>query len=377
MIKTLQRKFVITAMTAITGLILLLLGAINTANLVMIGQRLDHTLELLGNTGGDVDNLPPVQPRTPEGKPFPFEIPGAHRNDYDTFMASNYFVVRFNPNEDAVFVDVSRTSTVSEEDAVVLASQVRSNGLSQGKSGWLRYLVKEDFRQGITVVFLDTSGERGAFLQVLILSIGVGLSCWGLMLASVIFLSKRAIRPVAENTERQKQFVTNAGHEIKTPLAIIQSNTEAMELYNGENKWSRNIKEQTARLNGLVKELLLLARMDEGAAQSEFTDFSLSDLLSEVLEEFAQPMEAKGLAIHTNIVPEITIHADREQVRHLVSILLDNGVKYANDSGRIDISLEKSEGRVKLCLQNTCLAFPQVPPDKLFDRFYRADTART
>lgn len=93
--------------------------------------------------------------------------------------------------------------------------------------------------------------------------------------------------------EKQKQFVTNAGHEIKTPLAIIQSNTEAMELYNGENKWSRNIKEQTVRLSGLMQNLLLLARMDEGASQVQAADFSLSDMLTAALESFAQPMEAK------------------------------------------------------------------------------------
>ena len=126
---------------------------------------------------------------------------------------------------------------------------------------------------GKVVVFLDTSGDIYSYIRVLFLSAAIGIACWLFMLLFVILLSKQAIRPIAENIEKQKQFVTNAGHEIKTPIAIIQSNTEAMELYNGENKWSKNIKEQTVRLNELMKNLLTLARMDESSTNLMQSDF--------------------------------------------------------------------------------------------------------
>ncbi len=147
--------------------------------------------------------------------------------------------------------------------------------------------------------------------------------------------------------------------------------------YNGESKWSRNIREQTERLGGLVKDLLMLARMDEGALQGEPVELSLSKLLARSLEEFSQPMEAKGLKLAADIPPDVVIRGDLEQIRKLLSILLDNCVKYADQGGSITVSLMKTDSRIKLRIENTCPALPDVPPDKLFDRFYRADSART
>ncbi len=377
MIRSLQRRFVIAAMIAITGLILLLLGAINAANLVLISQRIDRTLELLCDTVGDTGSPPPMPKPAPDGRPFPFGAHNDHKDDYNAFISSNFFVVHFGADRELIFVDVSRLYAISENEALELASEVLDRGGRRGEYGQFRYLIKDVPMHDTVAVFLDTSGESGSFWRVLLLSAGIGLAGWGLMLAFVVLLSKRAIRPIAENIQRQKQFVTNAGHEIKTPLAIIQSNTEAMELYNGENKWSRNIKEQTSRLSGLVKDLLLLARMDEGTVQAEPRDFSLSELFESSLDGFSQPIDDKSVRLNRNIPGGITIYADQKQTRQLISILFDNAVKYTNDGGEITAALEKAEGRVTLRLQNTCTTLPAVPPDKLFDRFYRADTART
>ncbi|WP_322171007.1 sensor histidine kinase [Acutalibacter caecimuris] len=375
MIRSLQHRFVFTAMAAITALILLLLGAINGANLYLVNVRLEHTLQMLGDTGGDVGRLPPPQaPNTP-GKGF--GLPEMHRNDYDTFMGSNYFVVRFDSAGKVVFVDVSRTSQVSREQALALAEEVTSQDKDTGDRGQFRYLVKKVPPLGTSVLFLDTTSEGLACLWVLLLSGGAGLVCWGLMLAVVVLLSQRAIRPIAENIERQKQFVTNAGHELKNPLAIIQSNTEAMELYTGPNKWSRNIRAQTGRLDGLVKELLLLARMDEGAATAQPEVFSLDALLEETLAGFLQPLETSGLQLAREVSRDIRIRADRGQIRQLISILLDNGIRHGDRGGELVVSLARKESRANLQVKNTCASPPPVPPDKLFERFYRGDSARS
>ena len=162
------------------------------------------------------------------------------------------------------------------------------------------------------------------------LSGALGLICWGFMLILVIILSKKAICPIAENIEKQKQFVTNAGHEIKTPLAIISANTEAMELYNGENKWTKNIKKQVDRLNGLMKNLLLLAKMEE--SKIVYQKFSLSEMASEISESFFEPISLKNIAFETKIQPDIILNANSEHIRQLFSILLDNAVKYTDEN---------------------------------------------
>lgn len=372
MIKTLQRKFIVTAMTAISVLLILLLGTINILNIYYVGNQVDNKLEMISESEGNPDNLPGGPGNIPPGKPF------GQKNEYDTFMASNFFVVRFDRNGNVVYTDVSRISSVSEEEAGDLAEKIYTQNDLSGKIDSFEYMVR-DSRMGIgkVVVFLDTSGDIYSYIRVLFLSAAIGIACWLLMLLFVILLSKRAIHPVAENMEKQKQFVTNAGHEIKTPIAIIQSNTEAMELYNGENKWSKNIKEQTIRLNELTKNLLTLARMDEGSANLIQSGFSLSQLLADHTGCFKETLELCGVTLQTSIQPMISFRADKEHITQLISVLMDNAVKYTNEGGNVSVSLERNDKRIKLQFKNTCQQLPPTPPDKLFDRFYRADEART
>lgn len=372
MIKTLQRKFIVTAMTAISALLILLLGTINILNIYYVRNQVDKKLEMISESEGNPDNLPRDPGNIPPREPF------SQKNEYDTFMASNFFVVRFDRNGNIVYSDVSRISSVSEEEAKELPEKVYAQNELSGKIDSFEYMVRDSrIGMGKVVVFLDTSGDIYSYIRVLFLSATIGIVCWLFMLLFVILLSKRAIRPIAENMEKQKQFVTNAGHEIKTPIAIIQSNTEAMELYNGENKWSKNIKEQTVRLNELMKNLLTLARMDESTDNLIQSNFSLSQLLTDHTECFRETLELRGIALQTSIQPMISFRANQEHMTQLISVLMDNAVKYTNEGGNVFVSLEENDKRIKLQFKNTCQQLPPVPPDKLFDRFYRADEART
>ncbi len=372
MIKTLQKKFVITAMTAISVLLLVLLGAINLVNFVLVGKQTDRTLTMISDNRGVYGNKPPMNPHP--GPPSAI----APRDDHDTFMASTFFVVHLSTDGTVLETDLSRIASITENDAEQLALEVHEKQQFTGKVDKYKYQIRSlPGGPGYLIFFLDTSDPIYASIRVIFLSAVIGLMCWFMMLGLVVFLSKRAIRPIAENIERQKQFVTNAGHEIKTPLAIILANTEAMELYNGENKWSRNIREQTHRLSDLMKNLLLLARMDEGAAEVTTSDFSLSALLEESTAFYCEPMGLKQINSEIVIQPGIQIHANRENILQLVSILLDNALKYTNDGGQIAVVLRKGEKHVYLQVRNTCQAIPDTPPDKLFDRFYRGNEART
>lgn len=369
MIQTLQRRFVVTAMSAISLLLILLLGAINVANIILVRNQVSDRLSMISENEGNPDNLPAF----PGGM-----APRGPKNARDAFFSSIFFVVRMDSEGNVVYVDVSRTSSLTEEEAVDLARQACDSGSQSGKIDSYQYRI-QDSQGGLgkVAVFLDTSGDIYSYLRVLFLSAAVGMACWAMMLAVVILLSKRAIRPIAINMEKQKQFVTNAGHEIKTPLAIIQSNTEAMELYHGENKWSRNIKEQTVRLNELMKNLLALARMDETAAKQNPVDFSLSELLEESVRCFVERLDLQGIALQTQIQPAVVLRANREHIAQLISVLMDNAAKYTNAGGRVCVTLEKNDRRILLQFKNTCAQLPPGPPDKLFDRFYRADESRT
>lgn len=372
MIKTLQRKFIVTAMTAISVLLILLLGTINILNIYGVRHQIDAKLEMISQNEGNPDNIPMAPGGMPPRKPY------GMKNDYDTFMSSNFFVVRFDRNGYIVYTDVSRISSVSEKEAKDLAEKVYAQNALSGKMDGFAYMVR-DSRMGFgkVAVFLDTSSDIYSYIRVLFLSAAIGISCWGFMLLLVILLSRRAIRPIAVNMEKQKQFVTNAGHEIKTPLAIIQSNTEAMELYNGENKWSKNIKEQTVRLNELMKNLLILARMEESSANLNLSDFSLSQLLVDDTECFRETLKLRGITLKTSIQPMISFRGNKEHITQLISVLMDNAVKYTNEGGNVFVSLDENDKGIKLQFKNTCQQLPPAPPDKLFDRFYRADEART
>lgn len=362
-------------MTAITVLLVILLGAINVINIVSVSKETAQTLRVISESEGDFGKIkPPADERKPEP---PQGNMNGRKNEYDTFMSSNFFVVRFNSGGEATKTDVSRTSTVSESEAQELAKRIIESDKADGKTGKYRFKIMSSSDGGTVAVFLDTSNEMLSYLRVLALSATIGLVCWGLMLLFVVLLSKKAIKPIAENIEKQKQFITNAGHEIKTPIAIIQSNTEAMELYNGESKWSKNIKAQTTRLGGLMNDLLFLARMDENAGKVNAVEFCADSLLEKTLDGFIQAIENKNIELETEIKSDITLNADPTQIEQLFSILLDNAVKYADDGGRLSVSLYESERHVKLELFNTCTELPDAEPDKLFDRFYRGDKART
>lgn len=364
----------------------------------------------------------------------------------DDMMAIRFFAVWFDENGEILTTDVSRIYSVSEEEAAEIAKSlfVPLDGGEKkgGLSGDFRYMLqsrqKSDTRQGSGIqpesdarpvsdvqpdsdarpasdaqpdsgqetrkdpeqdlsaaagkeaafflVAMDTSGDRSDLLAVLGISCLIAAICWLLMLIPVYLLARRAIAPVAMSVERQKQFVTNAGHELKTPVAIIQANTEALELFNGESKWTRNIRSQTERLNGLMQNLLTLSKMDESAMDLKMSSFPAGVLISEVWENFAEPAGARDISFLFQASKDgsDSVLANRESIAQLLSILFDNAVKYTPSGGQIQVSVTRDSGWVRLVQSNTVSAdsgdgeggLPE-DPNRLFERFYRADKDRS
>ena len=370
MIKTLQKKFIITSMIAITILLVVLLGVINGVNIWTISQETDGMLTALVNS------------RVSQGWQIPNEYT-AHRNFWtrpytqDEMMSAVFFIVRFGETGEIDYVDVSRISSVSEEEAKELALLAYKKDAS-GTIDKFKYTSTTTNRSDGTVyIFLDMSSEYLSIARIVVLSFVMGIICWVLMLLLVTFLSKKAIRPIAENIQKQRQFVTDAGHELKTPLAIILANTDAMELHNGENKWSKNIRSQTLRLNGLMQNLLTLARADEDKQVINTEHFDLSDLVVTAVASFEEPMRIKQLNLQQDICDNAVICANKEQISNLLSILIDNAVKYSPTGGTLTIRLTDHGKQAELYVENFCEGLPSCEPKQLFDRFYRADMART
>ncbi len=439
MTKTLQKKFIATAMIAITVLIIVLLGTINVINAVRISRENAQVMDMLvmnenmrdkgdfpgGGEAPPDGKKPPESTETPEGMEAPEstempegteapegevppestevsegEVPPEEENteepvfmpemfdgrrnpgffglklEEDDMMSARYFLVRLAADESVIFVNVDRISSVDEEEAKVYATRVLEGAQKEGKVDHFKYRVEEG-KNGKFIVFLDVSRNTRSILSVLLISVGIGIAAELLMLLLVIALSKKAIKPIAENIDRQKQFVTDAGHEIKTPLSIILANTDAMELHTGESKWSKNIRTQTTRLSGLMKDLLTLARTDEGIVQVNMTDCDMSRVIEETAESFREPASLKEIEIETDIAEGMHMLASKEQMVQLMNLLLDNAVKYSPEKEVISVKAYPAGRGIHIKVSNAYDNLDESTVDKLFDRFYRGDAART
>lgn len=363
-------------MLAVTILLAVLIGGLNAANFFITDRMTDRFLENLSENGGRNPGFQPVSP----GKMH--EMPGdifGMRTEGQRPDFIEYFCIGWDGSGEVIFCDVRHMPSVTEAEAQQIAAEILEKGEKEGKDGGLRYKISEapyGSGGGVTAVVADTSGQLRSAFRVLFLSLGAGAAGWLFMFLLVLHLSERAIRPIAENIEKQKRFVTDAGHEIKTPLAIIMANTDALELHGGETKWSRNIRTQTERLSGLMQDLLTLSKMDEGVSSLNLSEFSLSDLLVQTVQPFHEPAESADITVETEILPNIWMKGDLQQTGRLISVLMDNAVKYTEGGGKIQIQLKKLNGTAVLKFFNSCRS-ADGHPERWFDRFYREDSART
>ncbi len=190
--------------------------------------------------------------------------------------------------------------------------------------------------------------------------------------------SRRAIKPLVENAVMQKQFITDAGHELKTPLTVIAANMDVLALETGENEWVQSTKKQVANMRGLVNELIYLSRLDEEDAKLKREDVDLSKLAREAAEPFVGMAEFSGKSMAVDVEDGVRVTGDAAALHRLVSILCDNAVKYAPEGDAIAVTLKRDRRGVALTTENG-LAAPLSPEalTHLFDRFYRADESRS
>lgn len=369
MIKKLQHKFVLIAMCSLILVLMIILGVINGVNFYQTNQRADELLMMLTNNDGKFPEMEKDKRLPPKpGIDFQFTE--------ETRFQTRYFLVRTDASGNIIQADIRQIAAVSEDDAVAYGEKILAKGKEGGIIDFYKYrMVLKDGEK--LIVFLDWRSQMETMLSFLVLSLGTGFIATFVVFVLVWFFSKRAIAPIAESFEKQKRFITDAGHEIKTPLSIIAANADVLELTGGKSQWIDSIRNQTMRLNQLVQDLLLLAKMEEEGEKFCFLPFSLSDVAKEIAESFYAVTTAQHKTYTISIAPDLCVCADESGIRKMLTILIDNAVKYAGDNGWINVSL-KLEGKTPLFeVQNSCEAVDQMDFTRLFDRFYREDASRS
>lgn len=369
MIKNLRKKFILAAMCAIFIVLETIIGLMNIVNYEKIKDRADRMILLIDEGDG---RLPaPLKSELKKGKVHPGAVGVSPETPYET----RFFTVRLDGDGKVLRTDLKNVAAVDSKEARAYAEAVFSRGAARGFEGIYRYR-KTDNAEGSLLIFLDCRRELSSARSFALISFGAsGLGLAAVFLLVVIF-SRMIFRPVAESYEKQKQFITDASHEIKTPLTIIDANTEVLEMECGENQWTRSTRNQVRRLSVLTQQLITLARLDEDAGLRERETFSLSDAVSETAAHFEAPARMQEKQLEFNIEDGILFTGEEKAIRRMVGILLDNAVKYAVPKTRICVSLQKKGAKTILEVVNQAEGLPKGNLDKIFERFYRLDASR-
>ena len=367
MLKEMRWRFIGSAMAAITAVVAVLLFVLNIGNYRNITRQQDEALDRLLEI---------------ESMDAPFSD-GRGAPPFDDWMhfspevqySLRFFSVHCTPDGTIQKINQDYVASVSETDAESYAHAALSSGKMRGYESGYRYLV--DTRKEETVVlFLNSERELQTIRSLLFITLAVAGGSLLLVFALVVLFSKRAIAPYLRNLAAQKQFITNASHELKTPLTAISTSADILAMENGENEWVKNIQLQSGRLSKLISSLVTLCRLDEENPFPERTEFSLSDAAWEIAEPFSSLAAAKCKAYTQYIEDGITITGDRTAIGQLVSILLDNAVKYSAAHGVIRLHVCRSGKRAEIEVYNTLPSDEKLDCKRLFERFYRPDASR-
>lgn len=362
MLKKLKTKFVIITIVALFLILAAIVGSINILHHRSIVSDADDTLGLILTNSGKFPSNPEENPDinldiTPEA---PFE--------------SRYFAVVF-LNGKLAWVNTDNIAAIDDGTAITIARKVVEKNVDSGFYNDYRFLVDEE--DGRTMVlFLDCSRLLKSAERFLIFSIVISLI--GVLMVFIVLsiVAERIVTPIADGYEKQKTFITNAGHDIKTPITIIDADAELLEMELGDNEWLADIKKQTSRLATLTSDLIYLTRMEE-ERHAPTEDFPLSDILDEVVSSFAGPAKTKNITLVHNITPAIFYTGDREAIRKLFILLMDNAVKYSPENDKIEVSARKLTRGIEISFSNSAPALDNSSVKRMFDRFYRSDTARS
>lgn len=358
MFKKLRIKFIAIAMCSVFAVIFTIVCGINIVNRIKITEYADEIVQMLIDGNGQFAR-PPFFHQNPE---LPYE--------------TRFFIVDLDSLGHVLYIDIDKIAAVDLDTAAEYATELNNENKTSGFYGNYRYgSCKTSF--GVTrYVFVDCTNELTGFNRVLIASIVTSLAGLAVIFLLILLLSGKIMKPVAESYLKQKRFITDAGHELKTPLTVINADTDIIEMQNGKSEWTESIKAEVTRLASLTEKLVILAKMDEGNQSFITTDFSLSDAVEETVKAFSAVALSQGKKLDLS-VEKCTYCGNEELIRRVISVLIDNALKYSDNESDIVITLTETGGKKQLTVKNKNAAFSAKDADRIFDRFYRGDSSRS
>ncbi len=359
MIRKFQRKFVLITMITLFFILSLIILAATSLNYYNMNSRADAFLELLSENQGNIskEDLRSLNEQSFYTENIPYEM--------------RYFIVDF---KDDTVIDRSHMESISEEEGKILSGFMLKNEGNKGTIQNMRYLIDRDHSQLYVLnIYEGQKAFENFFVNTVFISV---MSLFAVFIIVSVF-SKKAIKPMTEGLLKQRRFITDAGHEIKTPLSIIAANCEVLELQYGRNEWIESTQNQVRRMNLLIKNLLTLAKMDEENIDIHFVTLNLSEIAEEIIQPFTVLADQKGIEVQKRIEKNLYISADPNRISHLISILMDNSIKYTPVDGVIEIYLERKGKNIIFDFINTVEKMPEGNLERLFDRFHREDDSRT
>lgn len=359
MIKKLRRKFILVSALSVFFVLLVAIASINIANYVLIENNAKNSLVMILEKGP----APEERPGNPGGN-GPVNIKQEH-----------YFVVSFASDGTIEEVDNRQMFILSKAECEELASKVFANELTGGKYENFRY-AKTLKDNGLTyVAFLDLKERLESAKNFLLVSSLASIGAYLILIGLIVVASKIAFKSNEEAYKKQKRFITNASHELKTPITVISADLDLIEMDNGKSEWSESIRDQLARLTEMTNQLVTLSKLEEGEeAKFPFADFSMNEVCQKAVDSFAPLFQKEGIQFASNITGNLTMFGSRTLIDELIRIFLDNSLKYTggeNKSSYFTVS-QNSKGKIEFRFSNTIAKQEEVDPKQIMERFYRS-----
>ncbi|MBP1763316.1 MAG: integral rane sensor signal transduction histidine kinase [Firmicutes bacterium] len=382
----------INAAVIIALFLLLAAGTFYSFNNGMVRHSRELARETLNNIqAGSIDDLTPAYTAELPGKPPKLMLPDLglllkpdDENRPPHKIGPYFFFVKLSPDGKVLFQ--STTQALPDDELTALITKALHNNSAQGtvqlNDGEFPYLIEQSRTGPETIIlFQDFTHENKIIRLQLTALTSAGLICLLFALAGSFFMARRAMVPIQEAWQQQKDFLSNASHELRTPLAVIQTNLEIVmsnsdDTIANNKKWLQNIREESEQMAQLVNSLLFLARADSNQQPIEKQIFSFSSLLSRTISAFEPIAAEKELQFHIRSKPDCPGFGDEMKIRQVLTILLDNAIRHTPNGGNITVALSRTENQTVLTVADTGEGIAPNALDKIFDRFYQADSSR-